>query len=576
MSTAIQRRRGTSVQHLAFTGLLGEITVDTDKKVAVVHDGSTAGGITLLRQDMANYDGTEINNFRSQAIDDNVTNHTAQLTLADAGITIGSPTGGTTGSGTINAAGLFLNGSVVVAEGINANITADWQFSGDVSFTGNVTNVNSTDTNVQDNLLTLNDNEIANGIAGGAGTSGLRIDRGFSSAAVATTGDLTFSNANPDTIKRASGSWTADGVIPGSYVSISGSVENDGVYLVASVTTTDTANDTVVLNANENLFDGGPETVGTVTVLNTANTQASLIFDEADDTWKLGLAGAESAISTSASPGTTISVGDTSVVVTDTGTDGTITFTTDGTVVSTLTDTTFSVNVGSFLFGVTGVSSPVMRSNDGWFFQIDSDNDSTSDVFQIRTNGTVFNDGTLLFEVTDEGSATLLNGFTVSGNSAFGGNVAVDGTYALKLGTSGAHTYQQLYGATGFVAETQWFSQNAAGSTFVRMDDSGVGYLGTNIATSLILQTNSTTGFLIDANQNVVVGIGELADAATDGFFYLPTTTTGAPTGIPTTHAGRVPLVYDDTTDVLYVYNGSWIPTGVGDGDGLAYAIAFG
>lgn len=45
MARAIQSRRGTTAQHAGFTGLAGEVTVDTDKKVAVVHDGSTAGGI---------------------------------------------------------------------------------------------------------------------------------------------------------------------------------------------------------------------------------------------------------------------------------------------------------------------------------------------------------------------------------------------------------------------------------------------------------------------------------------------------------------------------------------------------
>ena len=44
MPFAFQRRRGTTAQHAAFTGLLGELTVDTDKDVVVVHDGSTAGG----------------------------------------------------------------------------------------------------------------------------------------------------------------------------------------------------------------------------------------------------------------------------------------------------------------------------------------------------------------------------------------------------------------------------------------------------------------------------------------------------------------------------------------------------
>jgi hypothetical protein len=49
MPFAFQRRRGTTAEHASFTGLLGELTVDTDKDVVVVHDGSTAGGFPLAR-----------------------------------------------------------------------------------------------------------------------------------------------------------------------------------------------------------------------------------------------------------------------------------------------------------------------------------------------------------------------------------------------------------------------------------------------------------------------------------------------------------------------------------------------
>jgi hypothetical protein len=48
MPFAFQRRRGTTAQHASFTGLLAELTVDTDKKTVVVHDGTTAGGIPLV------------------------------------------------------------------------------------------------------------------------------------------------------------------------------------------------------------------------------------------------------------------------------------------------------------------------------------------------------------------------------------------------------------------------------------------------------------------------------------------------------------------------------------------------
>lgn len=50
MGTQIQRRRGTTLQHASFTGALGEVTVDTDKDTLVVHDGSTAGGFPLVKE----------------------------------------------------------------------------------------------------------------------------------------------------------------------------------------------------------------------------------------------------------------------------------------------------------------------------------------------------------------------------------------------------------------------------------------------------------------------------------------------------------------------------------------------
>ena len=54
MSTAVQRRRGTTAQHASFAGLEGELTVDTTKDTLVIHDGSTAGGRPLLREDQSN------------------------------------------------------------------------------------------------------------------------------------------------------------------------------------------------------------------------------------------------------------------------------------------------------------------------------------------------------------------------------------------------------------------------------------------------------------------------------------------------------------------------------------------
>ena len=47
----VQQYRGTTDQHQAYTGPIGEITVDTAKKTAVVQDGATPGGHPLMRED---------------------------------------------------------------------------------------------------------------------------------------------------------------------------------------------------------------------------------------------------------------------------------------------------------------------------------------------------------------------------------------------------------------------------------------------------------------------------------------------------------------------------------------------
>lgn len=49
MAKQLQLRRGTTAQHASFTGAPGEVTVDTDKKALVVHDGATAGGVPVAR-----------------------------------------------------------------------------------------------------------------------------------------------------------------------------------------------------------------------------------------------------------------------------------------------------------------------------------------------------------------------------------------------------------------------------------------------------------------------------------------------------------------------------------------------
>lgn len=84
MSKAIQRRRGTTAEHAGFTGLVGELTIDTTKKTAVVHDGVTAGGHPLAKENH-NHDTT----YAAKAHESSVSAH-PEMAASDAEVDAGT------------------------------------------------------------------------------------------------------------------------------------------------------------------------------------------------------------------------------------------------------------------------------------------------------------------------------------------------------------------------------------------------------------------------------------------------------------------------------------------------------
>lgn len=56
---------------------------------------------------------------------------------------------------------------------------------------------------------------------------------------------------------------------------------------------------------------------------------------------------------------------------------------------------------------------------------------------------------------------------------------------------------------------------------------------------------------------SVVHGTGALATGAVNGFLYIPTCA-GTPSGTPEAWTGTVPLIYDSTNNILYIYNAAW------------------
>jgi hypothetical protein len=99
MASQIQFRRGTAAQHASFTGLVGEITVDTSGNVIRVHDGSTAGGFpsvlatngTLTNPTITNYTETAYTANSSTAITLSLTNGTIQVITLTGNATITLP-----------------------------------------------------------------------------------------------------------------------------------------------------------------------------------------------------------------------------------------------------------------------------------------------------------------------------------------------------------------------------------------------------------------------------------------------------------------------------------------------------
>jgi hypothetical protein len=235
--------------------------------------------------------------------------------------------------------------------------------------------------------------------------------------------------------------------------------------------------------------------------------------------------------------------------------------------------------------GSTGDASLHLLLTGGTRWAMGIDN-SDSDSFVVGTSATLGSSRVLRLSTTGQvligngNSPRATGGFgitptmQVEGVSASGASLALINNQASSLGPElnfaksraaaiGDVTVVQSGDSLGFI---RW---SGADGTDVTSEGAYIqaavdGTPGSNdmpgrllFATTADGAASSTERMRIDSAGNVVIGTAQLADAATGGFLYIPGTTSGAPSGTPTTYSGRHPIVFDDTNNRLYVWNGS-------------------
>ena len=269
MAKLLKLRRGTTTQHSSFTGAEGEVTIDTTKDTAVVHDGSQAGGRPLAREDMNNVPSGTI--LGTQLENSGVTAGSYGSSSAIPIVTVDAQGLVTAASTTAIDSTTIANGSASVAVSNNGPITsnANHNFSAGIDVTGDsnvdgkltITGNSSTTPEIEldgtgPNFIRFNDD--SGGTAGmdlifrsSPNTIGFETsDNGTPKFTVNHNGQATFANnvdigAGLDVTGNISVTGTVDGVDVAALKTSKDSLSTtNGALVNGVVATTQSASDT--------------------------------------------------------------------------------------------------------------------------------------------------------------------------------------------------------------------------------------------------------------------------------------------------------------------------------------------
>jgi len=487
MPTTVQFRRGTTAQNNAFTGAVGEITVDIDKETLIIHDGTTQGGFPLISSadtapafisSSADAPTVTLTNTADDATGPKFILQSDRATPADNDV-----------AGTIEFRASDDAGAQVLSASILSKITdvSNGSEDGNIEFAVHAAGSSTTIATVDATGLTVN--------SGSLGTGTLSLT---SASITDSSGSISFGDENlttTGTITAATGSsignlTLANGSITDSSGAISFGDENlttTGNITGATVTYTtlnDGSNNITATAAEINALDGIASTVTELNIIDGDTAATSTTLADADR-----------------------------VVVNDAGVMKQVALTDFETYFETALDTLNNVTSASSLATVGALNSGSITSG---------------------------------FGSIDVGSSAITTTGTITGGIGVFDNIRIDNT-AGEIDTSSGNLTIDSAGGTVTVDDNLSVSGNATVTGNLTVNGTTTTLATTNsvIADTLIELGNGTTGTpLNDAglviergdNNNAFIGFDESADK----FIVGTGTFTGASTGDLTITTGTL------------------------------------